>query len=233
MARFSGFGPDALGFFKALAFHQNRDWFLENKKLYETQIREPTLALVEDLTDHFAAAGLPLKGGKATLFRINRDIRFAKDKRPYQTHAGAVLTPTGDKTGQGLLYFHIAPPGVVEWEGSPEGSFAAVGFHQPEPEQLTAIRTAIKKKPAAFHAMEAALKKAKLKLGPGDPMTRLPRGFEDMKGGPVEEAIRRRSFMVEIPIAESLVTKPKLADTIFKFAMAARPILDFGWKAIR
>ena len=232
MARFTGYGPEALSFFKALGFHQNRDWFLENKKLYETQVREPTLALVEDLTDRFAAAGLPLKGGKATLFRINRDIRFAKDKRPYQTHASAVLTPTGEKGGHGILYFHVAPTEVTHYEGAPAGTFAAVGFHQPEPDQLTAIRTAIKKKPGAFHAMEAELKKKKLKLGSGDPMTRLPRGFEDMKGSPVEEAIRRRSFMVEIPIAEALVTKPKLADTIFKFAMDARPILDFGWKAI-
>jgi uncharacterized protein (TIGR02453 family) len=232
MAKFTGYGPETLGFFKALGFHQNREWFLENKAIYETQIREPTLALVEELTERFAAAKMPLKGGKATLFRINRDIRFAKDKRPYQTHASAVLTPTGEKGGAGILYFHIAPQGVTHYEGSPEGSFVAVGFHQPEPEQLNAIRAAIRKKPAAFQAMAAELKKAKLKLGSGDPMARLPRGFEDMKGSPVEEAIRRRSFMVEMPLPEAQVTKAKLADTIFKFGMEARPLLDFGWKAI-
>ncbi len=232
MAKFTGFGPEAIGFFKALGFHQNRDWFQENKALYESQVREPTLALVEELTERFAKAGIPLQGSKKTLFRINRDIRFAKDKRPYQTHAGAVLTRTGEKQADGLLYIHIAPPGVAEWEGSPTGCFAAAGFHMPEPASLNAFRTAIKKDPKAFAAMEAALKKAKLTLGMESQLTRLPRGFEDMKGSTVEGAIRLKSFMVEVPIDDAIVTKPKLVDTLVAFTERARPLLDYGWKAL-
>mgnify|MGYP003383609982 CR=1 FL=1 len=76
MARFKGFGPDTIGFFKALGFHQNRDWFQENRTLYEEQVKGPTLALVEDLSERFEKAGIPLRGGKATLFRINRDDRL-------------------------------------------------------------------------------------------------------------------------------------------------------------
>ncbi|MGD9738743.1 MAG: TIGR02453 family protein [Bauldia sp.] len=232
MARFKGFGPDTIGFFKALAFHQNRDWFNENKELYETQVKGPTLDLVEDLSERFERAGIPLRGGKGTLFRIHRDVRFAKDKRPYQTHAGAVLTSSGDKQGPGLVYIHIAPPGIAEWEGSPTGSFVAVGFHNPEPAQLNTIRTSIQRDPKAFQAMEAALKKNKLALGTESALSRVPRGFEEMKGSPVEGAIRLKSFIVEEPIDEALVTTPKLADRIFKFAERGRPLLDFGWKAL-
>ncbi|MGV8839313.1 MAG: DUF2461 domain-containing protein [Bauldia sp.] len=232
MARFKGFGPDTIGFFKALGFHQNRDWFQENRTLYEEQVRGPTLALVEDLSERFEKAGIPLRGGKATLFRINRDVRFSKDKRPYQTHAGAVLTPTGTKDGQGLVYFHIAPAGTKDWEGSPEGSFIAAGFHQPDPTYLTTFRTTIQRDPKAFLALEAKLAKAKLTLGTDGQLTRVPRGFEAMKGSPVEGAIRMKSFIVEEPIEEALVTSPKLADRIVRFAERARPLLDYGWKAL-
>lgn len=232
MTRFKGFGPDTIGFFKALGFHQNREWFQENRTLYEEQIKGPTLALVEDLTERFEKAGVPLRGGKATLFRINRDVRFSKDKRPYQTHAGAVLTPSGDKKGQGLVYFHIAPPGMKDWEGSPEGSFVAVGFHQPEPAQLATFRTTIQRDPKAFQALEAKLAKEGLRLGTDGQLTRVPRGFEAMKGSPVEGAIRMKSFIVEEPIEEALLTSPKLTDRIVKFVQRARPLLDYGWKAL-
>ena len=232
MARFNGFGPDTLGFFKALGFHQNREWFQENRALYEEQVKGPTLALVEDLTELFEKAGIPLRGSRSTLFRINRDVRFARDKRPYQTHAGAVLTPTGDKKGQGLLYFHIAPAGMKDWEGSPEGSFLAAGFHQPEPDDLNTIRTTIRRDPEAFQALEASLAKAKLALGTEGRLARMPRGFEDMKGTPVEGAIRMKSFVVDEPIDEKLITSPKLADRILKFAQRARPLLDYGWKTL-
>ncbi|MCC6735060.1 MAG: TIGR02453 family protein [Bauldia sp.] len=232
MARFRGFGPDAIGFFRALGFHQNREWFQENRALYEEQVKGPTLALVEDLSERFEKAGIPLRGGKATLFRINRDVRFSKDKRPYQTHAGAVLTPTGTKDGQGLVYLHIAPAGTKDWDGSPEGCFMAAGFHQPEPADLTTIRTTIQRDPKAFQALEAKLAKAKLALGTDGQLTRVPRGFEAMKGSPVEGAIRMKSFIVEDPIDEALVTSPKLADRIFTFTERAKPLLDYGWRAL-
>ena len=116
---FSGFGPQAVPFFKALAFHQTKDWFEANRAIYEGEIKGPLGDLVEDLAARFAKAKTPLKGDrKASLFRINRDVRFAKDKSPYKTNAGAVLSRTGAKNDPGMLYFHVAA----------EGCFAAAGF---------------------------------------------------------------------------------------------------------
>jgi uncharacterized protein (TIGR02453 family) len=82
---FSGFGPQALPFFKALAFHQTKDWFEANRAIYEGDVKTPFGDLVEALAARFAKEKIPLKGDrKASLFRINRDVRFAKDKSPYK-----------------------------------------------------------------------------------------------------------------------------------------------------
>lgn len=231
MAGFQGFGPQALGFLKALGFHQDRLWFQENRALYESDVREPTLLLVEALTERFKAERIPLLGGKKTMFRINRDVRFSNDKRPYQTHASAVLTPTGDKEGIGLVYFHVQPSDHAVWEG-PSGSFVAAGFHALDPQRLNALRTSIMREPKAFLAMERKLAKAGLSLDTGSQLTRMPRGFEDQKDGPVAHAIRLRNFTVEEPLDEGLITTPAMADAIVAFTCRARPLLDYGWKVL-
>ena len=61
MGSFTGFGPKALPFFKGLAFHQNRQWFEENRGLYQSDAYEPMVALLEDLTAAFAKRKIPLK----------------------------------------------------------------------------------------------------------------------------------------------------------------------------
>jgi len=228
---FRGFGPEALPFFKALDFHQNRDWFQENRAIYDRDVREPMLALLDDLNARFEKDGLPLRAGPKAIFRINRDVRFSKDKRPYQTHCGAVLTRTGEKGDPGLLYVHIAPPGKAMAD-APEGSFIAAGFHSPEPATMSAIRNAIRRDPPAWRKTVVALAKGKLRLGTGNMLTRVPRGYEELKGTPGEDGARMKSWIVEMPIAESDIGSKKLIGIIADFAKRARPILDFGWEAL-
>ena len=81
-------------------------------------------------------------------------FRSSKNKQPYKTNGGAVLTRTGAKGSPGIVYTHI----------SPEGGFFAAGFYHPEPEQLAAFRQAIAKKPQTFLAMEKKLASAKLEI---------------------------------------------------------------------
>ena len=72
---FEGFGPQALPFFKALAFHQTREWFEENRATYETAVKAPLGDLVEETAARLAKAKIPLKGDrKSSLFRIHRDV---------------------------------------------------------------------------------------------------------------------------------------------------------------
>jgi uncharacterized protein (TIGR02453 family) len=122
----------------------------------------------------------------------------------------------------GLLYIHL----------SPEGCFAAAGFYMPEPKDLAALRKAIASSPAKFRALEAALKKGKLALGTESQLSRVPRGFETLKGGPLDGAIRLKSFIVEEALPDKLVTSARMKVAIADFASRALPLLKFGWAAL-
>lgn len=231
MAEFSGFSTEALAFFKALQFHQDREWFQDNKALYESKVREPMMALLDALSERFERDDIPLRGDKRSMFRINRDVRFSKDKRPYQTHTGAVMTPSGAKDDPGLIYIHITAPDL-ESMGGRTGSFIAAGFHIPGSDTLARMRTAIRKDPKAWQAMVAKLKKNRLALETGNSLTRVPRGFEDMKGSDVEPAIRLKTYIIDEAVPESTVTSPELEGVIVNFTKRALPLLEFGWKAL-
>src|SRR5271169_6646321 len=103
---FQGFGPKALPFLKALGFHQNKEWFEANRATYEDDLHTPVGELVEDLSAAFTKAKIPLRGDRKTsVFRIHRDVRFAKDKSPYKTNVGAVLTRGGGKNDPDCFTF--------------------------------------------------------------------------------------------------------------------------------
>jgi uncharacterized protein (TIGR02453 family) len=220
---FRGFGPKALAFFKALEFHQSKAWFDENRGLYESDVVEPMVALLDDLTARFKAKRIPLRAdGKHSVFRIHRDVRFARDKRPYKTHCGAVMTRSGTKSDNGLLYVHIAP----------DGCFAAAGFYMPEPADRAKLRRVIAADEKRFTRLVGALGKGKLELGSEGRLTRLPRGFEALRDSPLSEAVRLKSFIVEQPFAAKVVTSPEFADAVSDFAVRALPLLKFGWAAL-
>ena len=220
---FAGFGPNALPFLKALAFHQTKEWFEANKATFEPDLKAPMGDLVEDLTAVFAKAKIPLRGErKSSVFRIHRDVRFAKDKSPYKTHHGAVLTRTGSKNDPGLFYVHVAP----------EGCFAAAGFYDPEPEALAKLRGAMARKPKAWKAMLAKLGESGLGVSSEYAMTRNPRGFEGMEDAEIAAALRLKSIVVQRPLATARIGERGLIDDLHAFACAALPLLTWGWDAI-
>jgi uncharacterized protein (TIGR02453 family) len=224
MGSFTGFGKQALPFFKGIAFHQNKAWFDENRAIYDRDFVEPMIALLDDLTERFAKARIPLKAdGKRSMFRLNRDIRFSKDKSPYKTHGGAVMTRSGDKNDNGLLYIHI----------DPEGCFTAAGFYMPEPGDLAKLRKAVTASSGKkYRAVESALRKGELELGHFDQLTRVPKGFEKLKDGPLDGAIRLKSFIVEEKLPQKLIGTSRMTDAIFDFAKRSMPLLKFGWTAL-
>lgn len=221
--RFAGFPPNALSFFADLAENMSKEWMQANKPRYETEVLGPFGALVEALSEELMKRNIPLRGSaKSSIFRINRDVRFSRDKSPYKTNAGAAMTRDGVKHGAGVLYIHL----------DPQGCFTACGFYSPEPEQLSALREAIRDDPEAFAEVAAALQKAKLPLSEEETLKRLPRGFEDCAGTPVEAAVKLKSLIVRRPLPPSALGDRKLVDRIADFAVASRPLLDFGWKAL-
>ena len=221
---FDGFGPDALKFLKALGFHQDREWFQENRAIYDAQLREPLVALVETMSDRLKEGPLPVHGsGKASVFRINRDVRFSKDKNPYKTNAAAVLTRTGTKKDRGGLYIHVAPDG---------GSFLASGLWFPPSPYLKAMRDTLVARPADWKAVIASLDEAGLAIeGLEDALKRPPRGFADIEDDWLMSWVKRKSFVAQRPIAEERLFEPGLVDDIAAFAQAVAPLMNFVWRA--
>jgi uncharacterized protein (TIGR02453 family) len=220
---FKGFGPQALPFFKALAFHQTKEWFEENRAIYEKDVKEPFGDLIEDLSAALSKAKAPLTGDrKSSLFRLHRDIRFSKDKSPYKTHAGAVMTRSGAKNDQGLLYIHVAP----------DRCFSAAGFYGPEPGELARLRRAIVRTPKNHFKMAAALEKSELALSDEYDVSRVPREFAAEKDPAVLAALKKKSFICVRPIKASQLKSKALVDDLLAFAKDALPLLKWGWDAI-
>ena len=176
------------------------------------------------MAGELARRELPLEGdGKRSLFRIHRDVRFSRDKRPYKTAAGTVwFRQGGGKGSPGVLYFHLAPGRC----------FAAAAFYLPDPEALDAIREALRVRPEAFRAVRDGLARTGLELSVEGQLSRMPRGFEDLRGTEMADAIRLRSFIVSRPVCNEDAASPALVGQVAAMAADALPLLRFGWGAV-
>ena len=219
---FEGFLPESMAFFRDLDNNQNKEWFAANKTRYEQFVRGPLQSLVADVSSQTRKNKLPLYGDpRRALFRINRDIRFSKDKRPYQTHASAALTRDGEKHSPGVLYIHI----------DPKGSFVAAGFYCPEPPILLAMRQGLVAQPAGWGKVERALLKADLPLLSDDTLVRVPRGFEDV-APKLAEVLKLKSWVVRRELSAADISRPSLVDQIVALARDSKPLLNFGWDTL-
>jgi uncharacterized protein (TIGR02453 family) len=220
---FQGFGPQALPFFKALAFHQTKEWFEANRETYESAVRAPMGDLAEETTARLETAKIPIKGDRrSSLFRVHRDVRFSKNKDPYKTNAGVALTRTGSKSDPGVLYFHL----------SPEECFFAAGFHMPDPHELARLRAAAVRRAKVFKHMTSKLAKKGLSLSDEDALKRPARGLEAIDDPEIALAARLRSFICLRPVSETQIHKPSLLDDFCAFASDSLPLLRWGWDAL-
>ena len=140
------FTPDFLAFFKELAANNHKDWFDENRKRYFNEIKEPFKKLVGDLIEELKNSSDPdlLIEPKDAIFRINRDIRFAKDKTPYKTQVSAILSPKGRKDhNYSAVYFELGPERIGIYGGS----------YGPNTQQLLALRLHLAKNMKRFESL--------------------------------------------------------------------------------
>ncbi|MEM7565941.1 MAG: TIGR02453 family protein [Pseudomonadota bacterium] len=221
MATFEGFGERGLHFLKAIGFHQSREWFAENKALYESELKAPMAVLLDDVSARMKAAGIPLSGSaKASTFRINRDVRFTKEKHPYNQHVSAVLTRTGDKKDMGGLYVHV----------SPGRTLLASGLWHPTGPMLRALREDIVARPDTLLEIEAGLARHGLAFKTDEMLVKGPAGFKGDHGEDVGRLLRYKSFVVEQPLDDAIVTTPELVDAMLTLAERALPLLNYGWR---
>ncbi len=127
------FTPDYLEFFKELAANNHKDWFDANRKRYETVVRDPFRNFIEQLIAEMAKTDPELTlEAKDAIFRINRDIRFSKDKTPYKLNNSALISPAGRKDKN--------HPGVY-LEFGPEKLGFYGGIYMPSPAETQKVRT--------------------------------------------------------------------------------------------
>lgn len=114
------FTPDFLQFFIELAPNNHKDWFDLNRKRYEKSVKEPFKDFVEHMIKEIAKTDASFKDleAKDCIFRINRDIRFSKDKTPYKMNVSAVVAPEGKKSkAVNGIYFEFGPEHVRVYGG--------------------------------------------------------------------------------------------------------------------
>lgn len=114
------FTPDFLQFFIDLAPNNHKDWFDLNRKRYENSVKEPFKNFVQHMIAEIAKTDSNFKDleAKDCIFRINRDIRFSKDKTPYKMNVSAVVAPEGKKSkAVNGIYFEFGPEHVRVYGG--------------------------------------------------------------------------------------------------------------------
>lgn len=208
-------------FLEDLADNNDRDWFKANQDRFEAQLREPALAFIEDfgapllkISPHLVAD--PRKVG-GSLFRIQRDTRFGKDKTPYKTHLGIQFRHVASKDVHAPgLYLHL----------DPGGSYAGVGLWRPATDDAYAIRQAIADDPAGWKRA-AYGKKFTETFDHGDPerLVRVPRGFDPEH--PFIEDIKRKDFTAGTRLTKKVVTSPDFLREYTSMCRTAGPFLRF------
>ena len=140
------FNSDYVQFFKELSQNNHKDWFDLNRSRYEKNIKSPfkeftqlaidTIALIDPVFNQLLA--------KDCIFRINRDVRFSKDKQPYKLMCSAIITPNGKKSKAiNGIYFEFTPEHVRFYSG----------VYEIEKDDLFAVREGICSNLSQFSAL--------------------------------------------------------------------------------
>ena len=223
-AEFHGFRPAALAFLRRLARNNRKEWFERHRAVYETEVRDPLRALVEEMDVRLARVAPELMGDpRHSIFRIYRDVRFSADKSPYKTNAAcqfyhhdAGRGAGQDAEGAGAgLYFQLA-------DGE---CFVAGGIWMPARPALEKIRERLAEDPEGLDAIvrAPAFRRRFKSLDREAMLTRLPRGYAE--GHPAERWLRYKSFTATRMLAEREVLSPRLAGVIERDFAALAPLV--------
>lgn len=166
------FTQDYLDFFKELAANNNKEWFDKNRKRYEHVVREPFKKFVTELISAMTRQDPELDlDAKDAIFRINRDIRFSKDKTPYKLNNSAIISPKGrkDKNYPGI-YIEFGPEKLAFYGG----------VYMPDSKQVEKIRTHFINNPEEASALlnDPEFKRTFGEVH-GEKSKRIPREFRD------------------------------------------------------
>ena len=217
------FTKRALAFFRDLSRHNEKSWFEAHREEYEAEVRQPMRELIEDL-DARLARFAPEIGGQAkrSMFRINRDIRFSKDKSPYKTHAACwfhhlnASRSVGSEADAGSAgyYFHLQPGGK---------SALGAGIWMPPRPQLHKLREAIAKDFTGFDRMVRSIPSRFGGLDDEEMLKRMPRGYTE--DHPAAKWLRYQSFTTGRSLTDDQVTSASLGSFLAREYEALLPLV--------
>jgi len=223
---FKGLPKDFFAFFRELKSHNERAWFEANKMRFRNSVQGPMSAFIaamapqlRRISKQFVADPRP-NGG--SMFRIYRDVRFARDKRPYKEHAACHFRHAlGRDVHAPGFYMHFAPDEV----------FFGGGLWHPEAEALAKVRAAIAEKPGAWRKAAAGSDFTK-RFGSvqGGGLTRPPRGFDPEH--PLIDDLKRKSFYAMQQGSVALARSAGLVDETTGAFRAIAPLMRFLCNAL-
>ena len=217
------FSEDFIQFFQDLSKNNEREWFHANKKRYESQVKNPFKAFVTLMIDEVQKLDASVViAPKDAIFRINRDIRFSKDKTPYKTNVSAAISAGGKKD-------HTRPGIYFEMGADNFGIYS--GCYMPDKKQLESIRYAMAEDPKVF-AKIISNKKFKSTWGEiqGDKNKRIPKEFHEALE--VQPLIANKQFFVMKKFDADKILDPKLPKIVIDHYKTAKPLGDFIMNAI-
>lgn len=208
-----------LNFLRSLKKNNTKEWFDANRNTYETakkEVQDFTTALIKELSKiDPSVAHLTYKD---CLFRINRDVRFSKDKSPYKTNFGIYICAGGKKSMMAGYYLHVEPG----------ASFIGGGLYMPMPPQLAKVRQEIDYNFDTFKKIitSRSFTKHYAGLNEGeDKLTRVPKGYE--VDNPAAEYLKHKSFIVTKPLSDKEILDKTLMPESIKAFQALKPLVEF------
>ena len=215
------FHPSTVSFLKELKKNNNKAWFDNHKSKYlsakidfENFVHEiiVTISGFDDDIKELQA--------KNCTFRINRDIRFSKDKTPYKTNMGASFNRGGKKSIFAGYYFHLEPDGK---------SFVGGGLWMPEAIALKKLRQEIDYCFPEFKKIITSPPFKKqyrgLEMNEGQMLVNVPKGYD--KENPAASFLKLKSFVATKNIPDTLLTKAGLAKETEQAFKALMPLVKF------
>ena len=197
MTDFTSFSPQALTFLSDLRANNTRDWFTANKAIYETEIKVPVQRFGQAMAD--ALRDLTGQPHSHKVYRIHRDVRFSKDKTPYNAHIHLSFAEVDDGPNTPMWFFGLNPDrlalgcGVFAFDKTGLTRFRTL-MAGPQGGELIALTSDLGTK--SIRVSEPELK-------------RVPAGFD--KDHPNGEALRRKGFSAWIDVEDlTFVSEPRL-----------------------
>ena len=214
---FVGFPPEGLKFLRDLKKNNHREWFTSHKSIYLESVKLPMQSLISALQGSMAKHAPEFEfNPRRSIFRINRDTRFSKNKAPYKTSIAAVFHPKGNWQESAGFYLHVEPPEI----------YVGGGIYMPDSAQLKKIRNSIADHGEEFVSIVTG-KLFRKRFGEleGSKLSRNPIGFP--KDHPMIEWLKYKQFYAGVTWNVAECTTPRFADKVADLYRELLPFVRF------